>query len=134
MTENSNSSISLSDILISHHLNSIISKQNKSNYEENTRTSDNSIKLPRWENLTSLQKDAILRSALGKPQKYSNGTVSGLSFYYAVLLIVGIPGNGLTILIIATNSYMRTAPNIFLLSIALADLLTLTLGKKCIIL
>ena len=130
MTGSTNKSISLSDILITHHLNSIISKQNKSNYEENTRISDNSINLPPWENLTALQKDAILQSALGNPQKYSNGTVTGLSFYYGVLLFVGIPGNGLTILIIVTNSYMRTAPNIFLLNIAFADLLTLTLGKK----
>ena len=123
-----NTSISLSDIIISHHLTN---KQITNYNEEKDRTPDNSINLPPWEDLTKIQKDAILLSALGSPQKYSNGTVSGLSFYYGALLSVGIPGNGLTILIIATNSYMRTAPNIFLLSIALADLLTLTLGKKC---
>ena len=125
----SNTSISLSDIIISHHL---MKKQIKDNNEEKDQTPDNSINLPPWEDLTTQQKDAILQSALGSPQKYSNGTVLGLSFYYSAVLSVGIPGNGLTILIIATNSYMRTAPNIFLLSIALADLLTLTLGKKFI--
>ena len=109
-------------------------KQKKINNKEKDKTPVNSINLPPWEDLTSQQKYAILQSALGSPQKYSNGTVSGLSFYYSALLSVGIPGNGLTILIIATNSYMRTAPNIFLLSIALADLLTLTLGKRCIVL
>ena len=129
MTGGKNTSISLSDIIFSHHLSSIISKQNKSNYEEKAHSSDNSINLPPWENLTTIQKDIILQSALGKAQKYSNGTVTGLSVYYGALLSVGIPGNGLTILIIITNSYMRTAPNIFLLSIALADLLTLSLSE-----
>ena len=126
-----NTSISFSDIIISHHL---MNKHIKNSNEEKDQTPDNSINLPPWEKLTTMQKDAILQSALGSPQKYSNETVSALSFYYSALLSVGIPGNGLTILIIATNSYMRTAPNIFLLSKALADLLTLTLGKRCIML
>ena len=128
ITGTANSSISLSDIIISHHLNSIISTQNKSNYMEEVRQSPE-FRLPPWDNLTTNLQNDFLKQALGKPQKYSNKTVMGLTTYYSALLSVGIPGNGLTILIILTNSYMRTAPNIFLLNIALADLLTLTLGK-----
>ena len=126
-----NASISLSDIILSHHLSSIIKQQNKSNDNESRRQLDQSNKLylPPWENLTKIQKSAILKSALGEPQKYTNATVIGLTAYYGAILSVGIPGNALTLLIILTNSYMRTAPNIFLLNVALADLLTLTLGK-----
>ena len=127
-----NSSISLSDIILSHHLNSIISQQsNKTNYNESPMhlNEPNQLYLPPWENLTTIQKDVILKSALGEPQKYSNVTVLSLAAYYGAILSVGIPGNALTLLIIITNSYMRTAPNIFLLNVALADLLTLTLGK-----
>ena len=133
LTGTSNTSISLSDILIAHHLSSMMTQQNESNYNEQTQSLDRpaQFKLPPWKNLTSKQKHTILASkhALGEPQKYSNETVIGLTAYYSVLLSVGIPGNGLTLLIILTNSYMRTAPNIFLLNIALADLVTLTLGK-----
>ena len=135
LTNNSgteNTSISLSDIILSHHLNSIISQQsNKTNYIECPMhlNEPNQLYLPPWENLTIIQKDVILKSALGEPQKYSNFTVLSLAAYYGAILSVGIPGNALTLLIIITNSYMRTAPNIFLLNVALADLLTLTLGK-----
>ena len=127
-----NTSISLSDIILSHHLNSIISQQsNKTNYIESPvhLNEPDQLYLPPWENLTTIQKDVILKSALGEPQKYSNVTVLSLAAYYGAILSVGIPGNALTLLIIITNSYMRTAPNIFLLNVALADLLTLTLGK-----
>lgn len=135
LTNNSgmeNTSISLSDIILSHHLDSIISQQsNKTNYIERPihLNEPEQFYLPPWENLTTIQKDAILKSALGEPQKYSNVTVLSLTAYYGAILSVGIPGNALTLLIIITNSYMRTAPNIFLLNVALADLLTLTLGK-----
>ena len=125
-----NTSISLSDIILSHHLSSIIRQQNESKNNETRRQLDQSqeLYLPPWKNLTKIQKSAILKSALGEPQKYSNSTVIGLTTYYGAILSVGIPGNALTLLIILTNSYMRTAPNIFLLNVALADLLTLTLG------
>ena len=106
-------------------------QSNKTNYNESPMhlNEPNQLYLPPWENLTTIQKDIILKSALGEPQKYSNATVLSLAAYYGAILSVGIPGNALTLLIIITNSYMRTAPNIFLLNVALADLLTLTLGK-----
>ena len=71
----------------------------------------------------------LMKTVQGDPRRYSSATTIGLTVYYGALLSVGIPGNALTILIILTNSYMRTAPNFFLLNIALADFVTLTMGK-----
>ena len=92
---------------------------------------------PPWENLTKEEQRAFLNFTLGSPQMYGRTGTYGLGTYYSALLFIGIPGNGLTCLIILTNSYMRTAPNIFLFNIALADLVTLITGKlmanKCLI-
>ena len=92
---------------------------------------------PPWENLTKEEQRAFLNLTLGSPQMYGRTGTYGLGTYYSALLFIGIPGNGLTCLIILTNSYMRTAPNIFLFNIALADLVTLITGKlmayKCLI-
>lgn len=87
-------------------------------------------KYPPWENLTTEQRNSILNMTLGSPQKHSITVTTGLTIYYGILLLVGIPGNGLTCLIILTNSYMRTAPNIFIFNIALADQITLITGKS----
>ena len=84
---------------------------------------------PSWENLTKEEQRAFLNLTLGSPQMYGRTGTYGLGTYYSILLFIGIPGNGLTCLIILTNSYMRTAPNIFLFNIALADLVTLITGK-----
>ena len=84
---------------------------------------------PPWENLTTEEQKAFLNFTLGSPQMYGRTGTYGLGTYYSILLFIGIPGNGLTCLIILTNSYMRTAPNIFLFNIALADLVTLITGK-----
>ena len=85
---------------------------------------------PPWENLTSEQQTLFLAAELGDPQKYNTLVTNILSAYYGTLLSVGIPGNGLTCLIILTNNYMRTASNLFLLNLALVDIITLTLGKN----
>ena len=130
ITGTKNAFKSLSDIVMRHQLSLIINQQNYSSYTEKDKMSDDSISLPPWENLTIAQKNYILKQGIGEPQKYSNATVLALTAFYGALLSVGIPGNGLTILIILTNSYMRSAPNIFLFNIALADLLTLTLGMN----
>ena len=53
-----------------------------------------------------------------------------LSTLYAILFVVGFFGNLLTALIIIFNSYMRVPPNFFLLSLAVADMITLLGGKK----
>ena len=113
-----NSSILLKELLFQHNLNLYTEKTNYT-----------ALKYPPWKSLTAEEKNDILNITLGDPHRYDYGITMGLTTYYGVLLTVGIPGNGLTLLIILTNSYMRTAPNFFLLNIAVADLVTLIMGK-----
>ena len=84
---------------------------------------------PSWENIPREQKSIYLSQQLGHPQRYSNVITMSLVVYYGGLLLLGIPGNVLTCLIILTNPYMRTAPNIYLLNLAVVDLVTLTMSK-----
>ena len=88
--------------------------------------------LPPWPDLPLTTKQKVLEMIQGPALRYAHYKRLGLTIYYAILLFVGIPGNGLTCLIILTNSYMRTAPNLFLLNLAFADLVTLTVGKTLI--
>ena len=52
-----------------------------------------------------------------------------LGVYYAVLIVIGIPGNMLTAVVILTNSHMHTAPNMYILNLAIVDVVTLAIGK-----
>ena len=52
-----------------------------------------------------------------------------LGVYYAVLMVIGIPGNMLTAVVILTNSHMHTAPNMYILNLAIVDVVTLAIGK-----
>ena len=85
---------------------------------------------PPWNNLNKTEKEKFLQLAQGPSRRHSEGSSIGLSIYYIILLCFGIPGNFVTCCVILTNSYMRTAPNFFLLNIAIADLFTLILGKS----
>ena len=53
----------------------------------------------------------------------------GMTVFYATLFLMGVPGNFLTCLIIFMNSYMRASPNYYLFNLAVADILTLSIGK-----
>ena len=125
---NLSTSPSLRDIIIDYYVKGLIGNPNNNHTDKPSHVPIKN-KYPRWENLTSEEKLHLVKKVQGDPQRYSKTTTIGLTTYYGALLSVGIPGNGLTILIILTNSYMRTAPNFFLLNIAMADLLTLTMGK-----
>jgi hypothetical protein len=57
-----------------------------------------------------------------------------LSIIYSIFLIVGVFGNLSTCMVIISNEYMRTTTNIFLLNLAIADLATLIISKKCTLL
>ena len=85
---------------------------------------------PPWNSLNETEQQTFLQLAQGPSRRHSKGSSIGLSIYYLILLCVGIPGNLVTCCIILTNSYMRTAPNLFLLNIAIADLFTLFLSKS----
>ena len=123
-SENDTRSLILKDIVLQNQLREAIAQLNDSNQFKQLN--------PPWHVLPRELKSEILRKMQGDPQRYSSGITISVITYYGLLLLVGIPGNGLSILIILTNSYMRTSPNIFLLNIALADFVTLTMGK-CLI-
>jgi hypothetical protein len=125
-TANLTTSWSLKEI-INHYYNKGFSVTN--NHTEDVSQSPYMFINPPWENFTSDEKLNLIKTAQGEPQRFNNATTIGLTTYYGILLSVGFAGNGFTILIILTNSYMRTAPNFFLLNIALADLVTCTMGK-----
>ena len=91
---------------------------------------DIQLMYPPWNNLNKTLQEMFLQLAQGPSRRHTEGSSIGLSIYYFILLCFGIPGNLVTCCIILTNSYMRTAPNLFLLNIAIADLFTLFLGKS----
>ena len=107
-------------------------KMSNVNSEETLQSPENPVSphFPPWANLTSDTQETLLNMVQGPSHKYGFKALFALSTYYTIILVVGVLGNGLICLIIATNSYMRTAPNIFLLNIALADLITLVTSKN----
>ena len=130
-TNNDSEVFNLDDIFLHHKLRQSILNSNDSQFlfESDNQFSSKQTKYPPWQTLSKKQKVDILRQTQGDPQIYNDWITISVNTFYGLLLVVGIPGNGLSILIILTNSYMRTSPNIFLLNIALADFVTLTMGK-----
>ena len=121
-------------------LEDILQYQNLNDSMLNNNTVNNNTKVlypfmpfyhenPPWDNFTLKEQSHFLEMELGSPRRHSSGVTISLATYYATLITVGVLGNGLTCFIILTNSYMRTAPNIFLLNLALVDIATLTIGK-----
>ena len=53
----------------------------------------------------------------------------GLTLFYVLLLLIGLPGNLMTCIIIWCNSNKMTPTNCFLLNLAIVDIITLMTGK-----
>ena len=53
----------------------------------------------------------------------------GVTVFYVLLLLVGLPGNIMTCIIIWYNSTSITPTNCFLLNLAVVDIITLVTGK-----
>ena len=83
---------------------------------------------PRWKDLSLSEKEAYLLKAHG-PKHLAKDWAIGMTLFYIFLFFTGVPGNLLTCLIIFMNSYMRASPNYFLFNLAIADIMTLMLGK-----
>ena len=81
-----------------------------------------------WSELNVTEKDAYLRKVHG-PRSLDQSLAVPMTVFYLVLFFAGIPGNLLTCLIILWNSYMRAPPNFFLFNLAIADIITLIVGK-----
>ena len=83
-----------------------------------------------WDNLTSLEKDNYLMMAYGPRHRFGRTVSVIMTTFYATLFGLGVPGNLLSCMIIYLNRYMQTPPNYYLVNLAIADILTLTIGKK----
>ena len=82
-----------------------------------------------WDELSSKEQTEFLLETLGSPRKYGKKKVLIPTIFYSTVSVLGIPGNILTCLTIYKNSYMKTASNFFIFNLAIADLVTLILGK-----
>ncbi len=82
-----------------------------------------------WADLNETEKDHYLEQVHG-PRHLDKKLAIPMTVFYLVLFFAGIPGNLLTCLIILWNSYMRAPPNFFLFNLAIADIITLIIGKK----
>ena len=80
------------------------------------------------ENTSFWPKDNYLLKRHG-PKHMEKSVAVGMTIFYGSLFLLGVPGNFLTCLIIFMNSYMRAAPNYYLFNLAVADILTLSIGK-----
>lgn len=75
----------------------------------------------------SFDSKSFVIAYLGK-QKGDTGLVVALTVVYMVVYLSGVLGNSLTFLVIYKNAYMRTVTNWYLMSLALSDLLTISVA------
>jgi hypothetical protein len=59
----------------------------------------------------------------------SIGEAVALTIVYTVILLTGVIGNVVTCAVIVRNTYMHTATNCYLFSLAISDTLALVLGQ-----
>lgn len=76
----------------------------------------------------SFDSKSFVIAYLGK-QQGDTGLVVALTIVYMVVYLSGVLGNSLTFLVIYKNAYMRTVTNCYLMSLALSDLLTISVGE-----
>lgn len=125
-SQNHNISFELEGNYIWHSNRSLTKKSTK----DGIKIDNLEFVYPLWSSLNKTERDVFLQLAQGSSRRQGKSTSIGLTLYLVLLLCFGIPGNLLTCCIILTNSYMRTAPNFFLLNILIADIFTLVLGKQ----
>ena len=75
-----------------------------------------------------LSKDELLELYLG-PRFQDTWSLVILLTIYGLIFISGTVGNICTCIVIVRNSYMQTATNYYLFSLAISDLFILLLGK-----
>lgn len=103
-----------------------------SNYSTNfeVQRSDQEGHNGSWRNDSddSFDPKSFVISYLGE-QRGDIGRVVVLTVVYMIVYMSGVLGNSLTFLVIYKNPYMRTVTNCYLMSLALSDLLTISVGK-----
>jgi hypothetical protein len=77
---------------------------------------------------TSFDLNMFIINHLGDPALQASHAIV-LTTIYVILFVTGITGNFSTCLVIARTPYLRTAPNCFVFSLAMSDVLSLLLGN-----
>jgi len=86
--------------------------------------SENSSLLLQLPNDTQAAITAYITTTLGDTH-IDYHTLLPLTLIYSIFLVVGVCGNLATCVVIVSNEYLRTATNVYLLNLALADIATL---------
>ncbi|XP_074657770.1 neuromedin-U receptor 2-like [Tubulanus polymorphus] len=76
----------------------------------------------------NLSDEELLIAALGERRHTSFPLTIVLTLIYCLIFVSGTVGNTCTCIVIAKNTYMKTATNYYLFSLAISDMLTLVLG------
>ena len=80
-------------------------------------------------NLSLLSLEEYLYLHLG-PKRLDMDVVIPITLAYTIIFVSGLIGNVCTCLVIIRNRHLHTATNYYLFNLAVADVLTLLLGKK----
>lgn len=78
--------------------------------------------------LMMMETEVLLLDQLG-PKQVPYASLIPMTCIYVLIFVTGMVGNGATCIVIAKNAYMQSATNYYLFNLAVADMLTLTLGK-----
>ena len=84
------------------------------------------------ENYTEVQE--YLSHMLGPKQMDDHQTLVLITLFYVTVFVTGVLGNLSVCLVIIRSSHLHTAMNYYLVSLAMADLMIIILGKIKIIL
>lgn len=64
------------------------------------------------------------------PQSLDNSLLFPLTLVYVAIFIIGVGGNLATMLVILKNKQLQTVTDMYLLNLAIADLITIVSGKN----
>lgn len=81
-----------------------------------------------WTNTSTFDVEGFLVESFGERRK-DLASVITLTIVYSVIFLTGVIGNMSTCIVITKNSYLHSATNYYLFSLAVSDMLTLLLGK-----
>jgi hypothetical protein len=85
-----------------------------------------------YKNLSNVSEDENISVLIQEMLGDSHINYESLFFLiiiYSIFLVVGVFGNLSTCIVILTNEYMRTATNVYLFNLAIADIATLVICK-----
>ena len=97
-------------------------------YKSLTMTSGETCRVSTEENVTEVAE--YLEMMLGPVQMDGHPTLVLITLFYGTVLVTGILGNISVCIVIFRSSHLHTAMNYYLVSLALADLMIITLGEQ----